>query len=126
MSPITQSRRPGRDNIQDNKRLTALYQAMRQICNTLNENYLNTIRFLLDHGADVNMENNDNSTPLHVASYYGSVKATQLLLDHGANIHAQNNRGETPFQVASVREHQGVVSSNVISSWYSSYFGTFP
>jgi ankyrin repeat protein len=100
----------GRPHAQDHKLLTpARHQEMRQICNTLNENYLNPIRFLLDHGADVNMENNDNSTPLHVASYHDSVKATQLLLDHGANIHAQNNRGETPFQVASVREHQGVV-----------------
>ena len=38
---------------------------------------------------------NDNGTPLHSASYYGSVKGAQLMLELGANIHARNKSGQT-------------------------------
>src|SRR6266850_378053 len=54
----------------------------------------------LEHGADPDAKDNDHSTPLHVASYYGSVKAAQLLLGYGANIHLQNKSGQTPLHQA--------------------------
>ena len=58
---------------------------------------LDVVKFLLDHGADPDAKNDRRWTPLHVASYYGSVRGTQLVLEHGANIHARNKKGRTPL-----------------------------
>jgi ankyrin repeat protein len=65
--------------------------------------FLDTIRCLLDHGADIDALDNDHATPLHTAAYYGCAKATRLLLEHGANVHLQDKEGQTPFQVASTK-----------------------
>jgi ankyrin repeat protein len=65
--------------------------------------FLDTIRCLLDHGADIDALDNDHATPLHMVAYYGCAKAARLLLEHGANVHLQDNEGQTPFQVASMK-----------------------
>ncbi|KAI0245586.1 ankyrin repeat-containing domain protein, partial [Lactifluus subvellereus] len=58
---------------------------------------------------DVDAPDNKHSTPLHLASTYGSIKAVRLLLRHSANIHVQNRKGKTPFQVASARGHREIM-----------------
>jgi ankyrin repeat protein len=63
--------------------------------------FLDTIRLLLDHGADIDAQDNDHATSLHVASHYGCVKGAQLLLELGANVDLEDKEGRTPFQVAS-------------------------
>jgi hypothetical protein len=67
-----------------------------------------TIQLLLERGADVDALDDAQSTPLHVASEYGSAKATRLLLEHGANVHLQNNEGHAPSQVASAKGHEEI------------------
>ena len=62
--------------------------------------FLDTIRYLLAHGADVDALDNDYATPLHLASREGSVKGARLLLEHGANVHLEDKMGRTPFQAA--------------------------
>jgi ankyrin repeat protein len=56
-----------------------------------------TARLLLELGADVNAQDNDLSTPLYKASYWGCFKVAQLLLEHGANINERNKEGRTPL-----------------------------
>jgi len=63
--------------------------------------FLDTIRCLLEHSADVDALDNDHATPLHLASRYGCAKGARLLLEHGANVHLEDKKGGTPFQVAS-------------------------
>jgi len=58
---------------------------------------LDVLKFLLEHGADTNATDGNQSTALHVASYHGGVKTTRLILQHGANIHARNRMGQTPL-----------------------------
>jgi len=58
---------------------------------------LDVVKFLLEHGADPDARNNDDSSPLHQASYYGSVKGAQLMPEHRANIHARTVEGHTPL-----------------------------
>ena len=58
---------------------------------------LDVVKILLEHGADLDAKDNDYSTPLLLASYFGSVEGTQVMFEHGANIHARSKKGRTPL-----------------------------
>ena len=58
-----------------------------------------TIKLLLDHGADVNGVGRSLTTPLMVASCYGCVKVIKLLLSRGANIDAADKDGNTALHL---------------------------
>jgi ankyrin repeat protein len=71
--------------------------------------HVDVMQVLLDHGADPNALDDDNSTPLHhsswwqngnIASRKGTVEGTRLLLKYGAIIDAEDNKGRTPLQLA--------------------------
>jgi len=64
-------------------------------------NYFETIRLLLEYGADPNARRFDGFTPLHCTSAWGTVKVTRLLLKYGADVEAVDESGRTAFQVAS-------------------------
>ena len=58
------------------------------------------IRLLLELGADINVESDDGSTPLHEASSNGELEVVRLLLECGADVEAETTDGKTPLQVA--------------------------
>ena len=67
------------------------------------------MQLLLDHGANPNARDEDDSTPLHSSCWWekedclpsqGTVEGTQLLLEHGAIIDAEDSEGRTPLQLA--------------------------
>ncbi|HCR37861.1 MAG TPA: hypothetical protein DIU37_06895 [Opitutae bacterium] len=59
---------------------------------------------LIDRGAEVNVRNYDNNTPLHqVAEYNGNPVAARVLVDNQAELLAVNNLGLTPHRVVGVR-----------------------
>ena len=64
------------------------------------DRFFDVLQFLLDHGADTNVQDNDFSTPLHLASFCRCSKGVQLLLKHGANPNVQSKNGQTPLHVA--------------------------
>ncbi|KAF8476645.1 ankyrin repeat-containing domain protein [Russula ochroleuca] len=75
----------------------------------VNHDHVDTMRVLLDRGANPNARDNNNSTPLHQSSWctigpyvsrQGTVEGTRLLLKHGAIIDAEDNMGRTPLQLA--------------------------
>jgi len=63
---------------------------------------IDNIRFFLGRGADVDAVDDNHSTLLHVATYYGSVELSQLLLEHGANVNVRDQEGQTPLHRALV------------------------
>ena len=79
---------------------TPLHQSLLAVTDDVGTYYFDVIRFLLVYGADVDAQDIDHSTPLHIAARWKSFKAARLLLDHGASVHLQNNKGETALQVA--------------------------
>ena len=87
---------------------TPLHRVLAGLDDDCGDYFFDTIQLLLEHGADVDALGDAQSTPLHVASKYGSAKATWLLLEHGANIHLKNNEGYTPSQVASTNGHEEI------------------
>ena len=87
-------------NARDRSTNTSLYRTMRpwtEQSERTQDCHLDVVKFLLEHGADPDSKNNNDSTPLHEASLYGSVKGAQSMLEYyGANIHAQTWEGQTP------------------------------
>jgi ankyrin repeat protein len=59
---------------------------------------------LLEHGADVNAQNKDQETPLHLASHLRLHEMAQVLLKHGANVNVKNSEGKSPLQLISGRK----------------------
>ena len=62
------------------------------------------VRFLLEHGADVNARNNGNSTALMLAAQMGDLAIVKTLLAHGAEVNAQNVYGYSALLYAVAAE----------------------
>ncbi len=59
-----------------------------------------TARYLLDHGADVNAAGQFGWTALHAASYQGITDLMEFLLNKGANIEAMDGFRQTPLSIS--------------------------
>lgn len=59
-----------------------------------------TIRCLLDHGAAIDLQDQNGATPLHRAVRTRSAAAVKCLLDAGADPTMPNKPGSTPFHLA--------------------------
>jgi ankyrin repeat protein len=64
--------------------------------------HLDAAQLLLDHGADANALDNNNMTPLHLASQCGHLKIVQLLLRRGANHDAREKNARTALHLVFV------------------------
>lgn len=70
---------------------------------------IETLRYLLDHGAKVDHRSIiDQATPLHIASYSGDEAITRLLLARGADINAPMIGGNTPLHMALASGHVAI------------------
>ena len=67
-------------------------------------------QLLLDHGSNVDAENKDGSTPLHLAVSSWNRAIFRKLLDHGANANAKDKDGWTPLHQASFEGETRTVS----------------
>lgn len=70
---------------------------------------LTWLSFLLGKGADANIRNDEDNTPLALASQLGWVEGARLLLSVGARVDAANSRGETPLIFAVHRRNLPMV-----------------
>ncbi len=68
-----------------------------------NEGHMSVARFLLDHGADVDVKDREGDTPLHLAAGRGQQAMVELLLAHKANVDGRNNSGHTALHWAAAR-----------------------
>ena len=58
------------------------------------------VALLLDVSADPNAADSDGWTPLHEASFTGTLEVARLLLEHGADPDAKTRKFETIFDFA--------------------------
>jgi ankyrin repeat protein len=74
-----------------------------------NENdVLNHVRFLFEHGAEVNRRDANNQTPLHLALGRVRSKLARILLEYGADAKAESDDGKTPLHLLlESRRHDG-------------------
>lgn len=68
------------------------------------------IKFLLDHGANLECRNQYKQTALNRAIRRENVAAIEMLLKHGANIHATDQDGKTPMDLANACENKAIVN----------------
>jgi ankyrin repeat protein len=54
------------------------------------------VRYLLNHGAKVNILAVGNYSPLHNVALHGDLKAAKLLVEYGADINVKDELGNTP------------------------------
>ncbi|XP_052775475.1 transient receptor potential cation channel subfamily A member 1-like [Mya arenaria] len=76
-------------NHTDNEGNSALHLAVQN-------NKLEAIDLLLDHGAEINMQTNTNYTPLHMAVIGGHIAIVKELLYRGADLEARDGDHMTP------------------------------
>jgi uncharacterized protein len=60
---------------------------------------LQTLRFLVERGADVNAAGEFGWTALHAAAYQGLNDVIEFLAAHGANLDAKDGFGQTPLSI---------------------------
>jgi ankyrin repeat protein len=66
---------------------------------TFADDRLNFVQLLLEHGAEVDSQNEEDATALHNASFLclWNLEVARVLIDHGANVNALNTRRRTPL-----------------------------
>ena len=70
------------------------------LVNAILSDQTETVKTLIDKGADVNEKGQDNFTPLHWAAYYGKTEITKILLSKGAQVNAGSTAYGTPLILA--------------------------
>jgi hypothetical protein len=71
--------------------------------------HCDTIRFLLGHGASLNVVNSFGNTPLRGAAFWGQHDAAVVLLDRGALIESRDNGDWTPLIEAASEGHRDMI-----------------
>ena len=74
------------------------------------QKYTDTLRTLVEFGADINLKNENEATPLHKATEIENVALVTELLNLGADINVQNNENETPLHIAADQLSDEIVS----------------
>ena len=64
---------------------------------------------LLEHGADINVQDQFGHTPLHWASFNGVLRVVHQLLDRAADVEVKNDEGKTVSQDEADRGYDEVV-----------------
>ena len=77
-----------------------------------------TMRWLLDHGADVNNRRDIGHTPLHTTAVSRNLEAVELLLDHNADVNSRDKYGDTPLTlilcVHSILGHEEEMQTDLV------------
>lgn len=70
-----------------------------------NGGFIDIVKLLLQHGANVNAQSSSGNTALHFACCSGYDGVVQLLVQHNAELEHQNENGHTPLMEAASGGH---------------------
>ena len=88
--------------------------------------YPQGVELLVNRGADIEAQNNDGETPLHIMARRRRLGCVVMLLSVGANVNAQSSDGSTPLHhaavVSSKYSYRGFHSSSLCSfPWFKNF-----
>jgi hypothetical protein len=85
----------------------------RSICANLfvavKEGNVSDVHWFLESGENINVENTQGNTPLHLAAKFNSAKIVEYLVFCGANINAKNAINQTPLDIAGTEEKKRIL-----------------
>ena len=68
------------------------------------------IESLITQGADLDLKNGDEHSPVHIAAVLNHYDALKLLIDHGADVNIQDKLGITALHLAVIIRNKAMVS----------------
>jgi ankyrin repeat protein len=72
---------------------------------------------LINKNININIQDNDGDTPLHIAVFLGNIRACEILIEAGANIYVTDKWGQTPFhRICFCLDNQNVIK--IINLFY--------
>jgi ankyrin repeat protein len=69
-------------------------------CNEYSDKYIDSIKLLLQYGANVNQKNKEGSTSIMFASVKGNTKCIDTLLKYGANLYIIDKKNNNAFRLS--------------------------
>ena len=78
---------------------------------------LDSVEFILKHGADVYLSSRDGNTPLIQASADGHISVVKKLVERGARLDAPQKDGQTPFITAAKNGHPNIAEYLLSVQW---------
>ncbi len=72
--------------------------------------YSELIMLLIEKGAELDLQDSNGNTALHLSVYYNNPDATEILVNARANQQIINNNGYTPLELAIERSNQKIIS----------------
>jgi len=78
------------------------------------ERILNIVKFLLNNGANVNIQNKHGKTALHEAVFFRKNKIIELLLENLADVNIKDNDGNTVLHISTKFKTIGIEIVNLI------------
>jgi ankyrin repeat protein len=75
------------------------------------------IKYFIEKGANINKQNKDGQTPLHLALKNKNMEIIGILLDNKAKLNIPNNEGEIPFDyfTSDMKKQFGLEKTMVIN-----------
>lgn len=79
------------------------------LCQAAASNEVSSAHFLLDHGAEIEMEGSPEGSPLMIACSFGRLNMVKLLVRRGARLEYTNDKGGYRSAFASMQSHPHLV-----------------
>lgn len=84
--------------------------AVNPLYTAVSSNFEAIAKLLVEGGAEVNIVQAGNQTPLHAAAENGNIEMLILLLENGASVDVKNDNGDRPSDVAAERGHHEIAN----------------
>lgn len=85
------------------------YEVPSPFCVAISKGDLQTVKKMIEYGADIN-EKTNGMTPLMFAARYNQVEVVKILLEKGADVTTKDDKGRTALQYAEISNAREVVS----------------